>query len=116
MTVERDCARMSVRLFLPVCLCGGEAVCRFGGVPVGGVSVSLRGGVKGKQAGKHGLAFPLSVGDILTHVDDKRLPKHTSPQLAESMLGIWRLLFSFGDVGSMVMTWLHSEYLFAILA
>ena len=54
-----------------------------------GVGVSLVAGAKGTVvvghvapwiwAGKHGLAFPLSVGDIVTHIDKKRLPHGITP-------------------------------------
>jgi len=44
-------------------------------------------------AGKHGLAFPLSVGDVVTHVDDKKLAKGVSEEEAHRLLqgeqGTW---------------------------
>ncbi len=44
-------------------------------------------------AGKHGLALPLSVGDVVTHVDDKKLAKGASEEEAARLLqgeqGTW---------------------------
>ena len=68
-----------------------------------GVGVQLVQGVGGcvaigevapwAWAGKHGVAAPLSVGDVLTHIDDKKMPKGLSAAEAQDLLhgeqGTW---------------------------